>query len=52
MTQVELSPYHGPHSPLDLVAVEIIFWHIFEAFHRMSQATATGPMPVAEDKPL
>jgi hypothetical protein len=32
MTQIELPPYHGPRSPLDLVAVEIIFGHLFEAF--------------------
>jgi hypothetical protein len=25
MSQVELPPYHGPCSPLDLVAIEIIF---------------------------
>jgi hypothetical protein len=28
MTQIELSPYHGPRSSLDLVAVEIIFGHL------------------------
>jgi hypothetical protein len=32
MTRIELPPYHGPKSPLDLVAIEIIFWHPFEAF--------------------
>jgi hypothetical protein len=32
MTQVELAAYHGPHSPLDLFAIEIIFGCIFEAF--------------------
>jgi hypothetical protein len=32
MTQVELSPYHRPHSPLDLVAVEIIFGTYFKRF--------------------
>jgi hypothetical protein len=32
MTQVELPPYHRPCSPLDLVAIEIIFGCIFEAF--------------------
>jgi hypothetical protein len=26
MFQVELPPFCGPHSPLDLVAVEIVFW--------------------------
>jgi hypothetical protein len=32
MTQVELSPYHGPRNPLDLVTIEIIFGCIFEVF--------------------
>jgi hypothetical protein len=32
MTQVELPRYHGHHHPLDSVAIEIIFGHIFEAF--------------------
>jgi hypothetical protein len=29
---IELPPYHGPQSPLDLVAVEHIFGRLFEAF--------------------
>jgi hypothetical protein len=32
MIQIEHAPYRGPQSPLDLVAVEIIFGCIFEAF--------------------
>jgi hypothetical protein len=32
MTQVELPPIHRPHSPLDLVAIEMIFGRIFNAF--------------------
>jgi hypothetical protein len=32
MSQVELPPYHGPRSTLDLVAIKIIFGYIFEAF--------------------
>jgi hypothetical protein len=32
MTQIELPPYRGPKSPLDLVAIEIIFGRLFEAF--------------------
>jgi hypothetical protein len=28
----ELPPYHGPRSPLDLVAVEFVFGRLFEAF--------------------
>jgi hypothetical protein len=46
MTQVELPPYCGPCSPLDLVAIEIIFGRIFKAFQQLSQAAAT-----ADDKP-
>jgi hypothetical protein len=42
MTQIELPPYRGPRSPLDLVIVEIIFGRIFEAFLRVSQATGTS----------
>jgi hypothetical protein len=32
MTQVKLPPCRGPRSPLDLVAIKIIFGRIFEAF--------------------
>jgi hypothetical protein len=32
MTQVEVPPYRRPRSPLDLVVIEVIFGHIFEAF--------------------
>jgi hypothetical protein len=32
MTQIELPPYRGPRSPLDVDAIEIIFGHIFEVF--------------------
>jgi hypothetical protein len=32
MTHIELPPYCDPHSPLDLIAIEIIFGCIFEAF--------------------
>jgi hypothetical protein len=32
MTQVELPPYCGPRSPLDLVVINIVFGCIFEAF--------------------
>jgi hypothetical protein len=32
MTQIELPSYRGPRSPLNLVAIEIIFGRLFEAF--------------------
>jgi hypothetical protein len=32
MTQIEIPPYRRPRSPLDLVAIEIIFGHLFQAF--------------------
>jgi hypothetical protein len=42
MTQIELPLYHGPRSPLNLVAIEIIFGRLFEAFRHVSQAAGTG----------
>jgi hypothetical protein len=36
MTQIELPPYCGPHSPIHLIAVEIIFGCLFETFRRIS----------------
>jgi hypothetical protein len=39
-TQVELPPFHELCSPLDMVAIEIVFGCIFEAFRQMSQAAA------------
>jgi hypothetical protein len=41
MTQIELPPYRGPRSPLDLVAIEIIFGRLSEAFRHASQAAGT-----------
>jgi hypothetical protein len=38
MTQIELPPYRGSRRPLDLVATEIIFGHLFEVFQHTSQA--------------
>jgi hypothetical protein len=29
---IELSPYHGPRNPLDIVVIEHLFGHLFEAF--------------------
>jgi hypothetical protein len=52
MTQVELPPFRGPRSPLDLVAIEIIFGCIFEAFRQMSPAAAAGAKPADDDKSL
>jgi hypothetical protein len=34
--QIELPPYRGPHSSLDLIIIEIIFEHLFEVFRRIS----------------
>jgi hypothetical protein len=33
---IELPPYHGPRSPLDLVIVEHIIGRLFEAFQHIS----------------
>jgi hypothetical protein len=41
MTQIELPLYRRPRSPLDLVAIEINFGHLFEAFRHTSQAAGT-----------
>jgi hypothetical protein len=35
---IELPPYCGPRSPLDLIAVEFIFGFLFEVFRHTSQA--------------
>jgi hypothetical protein len=52
MSQVELPPYYGPHSPLDLIAIEIIFGRIFEAFRQISQAANAGAVAIDVDKLL
>jgi hypothetical protein len=51
MTQVELPPHRGPRSPLDSIAIEIIFGCIFEAFPRICQAAGTGAMSTDDNKP-
>jgi hypothetical protein len=43
-SHIELPPYCGPRSPLDLVAIEIVFGHLFEAFRHTSQAIGTGTL--------
>jgi hypothetical protein len=52
MTQIELPPYRGSWSPLDFVVIEIIFWHLFEAFRRTSQATRIGSSAGHDAQPL
>jgi hypothetical protein len=54
ITQIELPPYHGPQSPLDPGPSEIVFGHIFEAFHQMSQAKIDAAVAtlVGDDNPL
>jgi hypothetical protein len=52
MTQVKLPPYHGSHSRLDLVAIEIIFQRIFEAFRQISHTAGAGVASTNDDKPL
>jgi hypothetical protein len=51
MTQIELPPYHGPRSPMDLVAIEVVFGHIFEVFRHITQATAMGIVATEDDRP-
>jgi hypothetical protein len=38
---IELFPHYVPQSPLGLVAVKIIFGHLFIAFQRLTQAART-----------
>jgi hypothetical protein len=52
MTQVELPPYCRPRSPLDSIAIEIIFGRIFKAFQRISQVAATSVASTDDNKPL
>jgi hypothetical protein len=50
MIQFEHALYHGPQSPLDLVAVKIIFGCLFEDFQHASRAARTGTL--ADDDTL
>jgi hypothetical protein len=52
MNQIVLPPYREPRSPLDLVAIEIIFGHLFEAFQRTSQAAGTSSSVSGDTQPL
>jgi hypothetical protein len=45
---IELPPYRGPRSPLDIVNVEYLFGLLFEAFRHISQATRTDA-PTGDD---
>jgi hypothetical protein len=49
MSQIELPPYRGPCSPLDLIIVETIFGHLFEALPRISQAAAAAAAASIDD---
>jgi hypothetical protein len=52
MTQIELPPYRGPHSLLDIVAIEIIFGHMFEVFRHIIQSDAAADIVAyGDDKP-
>jgi hypothetical protein len=52
MTQVKLPPYHGPCIPLDVVAIEIVFGCIFEAFLTNVSAATTDAAPNINNKLL
>jgi hypothetical protein len=47
ITQIELPPYRGPHSPLDLVPSKIVLGRIFEVFLWMSQASTDAAATLA-----
>jgi hypothetical protein len=51
MIQIELPSYREPCSPLDLVAIEIIFERLFEAFQHISQDAGTGTSADADIQP-
>jgi hypothetical protein len=42
ITQIELPPCRRSRSPLGLVAIEIIFGHLFDVFRHISQDAGTG----------
>jgi hypothetical protein len=52
ISQVELPLYRRPRSPLDLVAIEIIFGRMFEAFRQISQAAIAGAASVDASRPM
>jgi hypothetical protein len=54
ITQIERPPYCKPRDSLDLVPLEIIFDHIFEAFCWMLQAKAdaVATAPAGDDNSL
>jgi hypothetical protein len=47
----KLLPHHVPRSPLGLVAVKLIFRHLFEAFQHPSQAARTDTSVGADTQP-
>jgi hypothetical protein len=51
MTQIEPPPYRGPRRPLDLVAIEINFGHLFEVFKHASQAADTKTLAGDDTQP-
>jgi hypothetical protein len=51
MTHIELLPYRGPRSQLDLVAIEIIFGCLLEAFWDTSQVAGIGISASCDTQP-
>jgi hypothetical protein len=45
---IELPPYHGPQSPLDIVIIEHLFGRLFDDFRHISQAARTDA-PTGDD---
>jgi hypothetical protein len=52
MTQVELPPYRGPRSPLDLVAIEVIYGRMFVVFRHISQAAVVSAAATEDDRSM
>jgi hypothetical protein len=47
----ELFPHHAPRRSLGLVAARLVFWRLFEAFQRLTQATRTDTSARADTQP-
>jgi hypothetical protein len=47
----ELFPHHAPRRSLGLVVARLVFWHLFEVFQRLTQATRTNTSAGADTQP-
>jgi hypothetical protein len=47
----DLFPPHAPRRSLGLVTARLVFWHLFEAFQRLTQAARTDTSAGADTQP-